>query len=80
MNAIALSQEDFSYILRCCRRLLVNSFTNPDDLRHFLVIRLAEDAPALATAVESFDEQQMKQLRDTVAAALKEEHAATAWW
>jgi hypothetical protein len=50
----------------------VRSGANPDDLRHFLVIRLAEDAPALGTAVESFDEQQVKQFHDTVAAALKD--------
>jgi hypothetical protein len=80
MHSLSLSPVDFDLIVRCCRRLLVNDSTDPDDLRHFLVARVADDSPALAAAIAGFSEPQMQELRDEVAAALKGKAVATEWW
>jgi hypothetical protein len=62
MSYLGLSADELQHILRCCQRVLVNAFTLPADLKHYLVACLREEHPGTAATVEQFTDEQMYQL------------------
>jgi hypothetical protein len=62
MSYLGLSPEEFPHILGCCQRVLVNAFTLPADLKHYLVACLREEHSSAAATVELFTDKQMYQL------------------
>jgi hypothetical protein len=62
MSSLGLSADELQHILGCCQRLLVNEFTTPADLKHYLVACLREEHPGTAATVEQFTDEQMYQL------------------
>ena len=62
MDQLDLTPEDFQQIIRIGRRLLVNEYTHPEDLRVALLERLGVGRSALARRIQRLDDKQMAAL------------------
>ena len=59
MHPLGLTQEEFRLIFRACEWVLIHESISADDLRRFLVARLSDGFPEVATRVAKFTDEQI---------------------
>ena len=71
MTSLRLTPEQFAHILRCCQGVLIDEGTAALDLKHFLVSRLSDTLPDIATRLIWCDEAQLQSLRQKIILSLR---------